>query len=80
MTGNTAVLFVPYIIRMIRYEFTQSRRTIDVVFFPFFFLRLIFLKYSEFSFEIPWPRAIKCPTKHIFMKPVLENRKNNAAP
>ena len=27
------------------------------------------------SFEIPWPRAIKCPPNWNFMKPVLENRK-----
>ena len=30
------------------------------------------------SFEIPWPRAKKCPPNWNFMKPVLENRKNAA--
>ena len=39
----------------------------------------IFKKYKsqkkKNSFEMPWPRAIKCPPNWIFMKPVLENRK-----
>ena len=27
------------------------------------------------SFEIPWPRAIKCPAKWNFMKHLLEKRR-----
>ena len=42
--------------------------------------RNIRLRKNTNSFEIPWPRAIKCPQNQNFMKHVLENRKKMPHP